>query len=102
MEDILSEAPLYKSLIARGKEEELEKGLEEGREKERERLLHSSRDMLLTLLEKRFPNLSAKAQEIFLTINNPDVLQNLILNVAVAQNEKEAEQYLLEVTQQNS
>ncbi len=98
LEDILSEAPLYKSLIARGKEE----GLEEGREKERERQLHSSREMLLTLFGKRFPNLSPKAQEILLTINNPDVLQNLILNVAVAQNEKEAEQYLLEVSQQNS
>jgi hypothetical protein len=90
LKDILSEAPLYKSLIAQGEEKGLEKQL------------RSLREMLLTLLERRFYHLSKNAQEITLAINNPDVLQNLILNIAVAQNEKEAEQYLLEAAQQRS
>jgi hypothetical protein len=102
LEDILSEAPLYKSLIARGEEQGLEKGLEQGLEKGLEKQLRSLREMLLSLLKKRFSHLSKQAQEISLTINNPDVLQNLILNIAIAQNEKEAEQYLLEVAQQKS
>jgi len=83
-EDILSEAPLYKSLIAQGKEEE--------REKQR----RSLRNTLIEIFDENFPQLSALAQEKLPTISDPDMVQKLLVRVARAQNEKGAKTSLLQ------
>ncbi|GHO98282.1 hypothetical protein KSF_083300 [Reticulibacter mediterranei] len=93
LEDILSEAPLYKSLIARGEEE--------GREKEREKQLLSLRTTLIDLFQESFPQLSVLAQEKLPVISDPDVLQKLIVRVARARDEKDAKTYLLEAVRPN-
>jgi hypothetical protein len=99
LEDILSEAPLYKSLIARGKEEGLKEGREEGREEGR---ILSALNTLTVLFQESFPQLHALAQETLPAIKNPNILEKLIIRVARARDEKEAKKYLLEAAQQKS
>ena len=95
LEDILSEAPLYKSLVARGKEEGLKEGREEGR-------ILSALNTLTVLFQESFPQLHALAQETLPTIKNPSILEKLIIRVARARDEQEAKKHLLEAAQQKS
>jgi hypothetical protein len=95
LEDILSEAPLYKSLIARGEEQGIEKGLKEGQ-------VLSLRDALMEIFDENFPQLSVLAKETLSTVNDRAALQKLIARMFKARDEKDAKKYLLEAALQKS
>ncbi len=72
-EDILSEAPLYKAWIERGREA----GRREGR-------LLVRREKVIYFLSELFPHLIPKAQEILPTLDDPDILEQLTLNILLS------------------
>ncbi len=91
MQDLLKESPLIQEFLEEGRQ----KGIEEG-------ILKGLREMLLTLLQRRFPQLVLEAKELTALIQDPMVLQNLILNISMAQTLEEAQKYLHEVSKQDS
>ncbi|TMC18687.1 MAG: hypothetical protein E6J34_16465 [Chloroflexi bacterium] len=95
LDDILRETPMYKSIERRAREE----GREEGLEKERKLRLSSLRQKLLMLQQKRFPQLSQMASKRVAQITRPDVLEDLMVKLALAQDSDEAEEALLVLAQ---
>ena len=78
-----------------GREEGRQEGLEEGRQ---EGKLEALRQTLLTIAQERFHNakLTRLTKGQATIINDPDVLQDLILKVSLAQTLEEAQKYLLD------
>ena len=119
LDDILRETPMYKSIERRAREEGLEKGLEKGleeglekglekgleeglekgHEEERQLRLSSLRQKLLVLLQKRFPQLHQLASKRMAQITRPDVLEDLMVQLALAQDPNEAQEALLSLAQ---
>ena len=95
MYDILRETRAYQEMTKESREEGRQEGLEEGRQ---EGKLEALRQTLLTIAQERFHNTKmtrlAKGQATI--INDPDVLQDLILKVSLAQTLEEAQKYLLD------
>jgi predicted transposase YdaD len=99
MYDILRETRAYQEMTKESREEGRQEGLEEGLEKGRqEGKLEALRQTLLTIAQERFHNAKmtrlTKGQATI--INDPDVLQDLILKVSLAQTLEEAQKYLLD------
>ena len=111
MYDILRETRAYQEMTKEsreeGRQEGLEEGLEEGRQEgleeglekgRQEGKLEALRQTLLTIAQERFHNAKmtrlTKGQATI--INDPDVLQDLILKVSLAQTLEEAQKYLLD------
>src|SRR5947209_3972434 len=95
MYDILRETRAYQEMTKESREEGRQEGLEEGRQ---EGKLEALRQTLLTIAQERFHNAKmtrlTKGQATI--INDPDVLQDLILKVSLAQTLEEAQNYLLD------
>ena len=87
MHDILADTPLFQEIIKWGREEGLKIGQEEGR-------LEATRHILLSLTSTRFPELQTLAKRRAAKIEQPEILEALITQIAVAQNVEEARQYL--------
>ena len=87
LQDILRDTWAYQEIMQEGREE--------GREEERQQRLKDQRQMLMTLVQVHFSNIVHLAQERADDINDPEVLQSLILKVVAAQDEEEAKQILL-------
>ena len=98
-QDIFRDTPAYQHILAIGREEGLEegreKGLEEGREEVQQRRLLSLRPKLLTLVQTRFPKLKTLMRGQIAIIQEPEILEDLLLKVAIAQTQEEAQDYLL-------
>jgi predicted transposase YdaD len=99
MYDILRETRAYQEMTKESREEGRQEGLEEGLEEGRqEGKLEALRQMLLTIAQERFHNAKmtrlTKGQAAI--IDDPDVLQGLILKVSLAQTLEEAQKYLLD------
>jgi len=111
LDDMLRETPLYQYILQQGLQEGREKGLaqgreegreegrrtgrEEGYEKERQERLASLRQKLLTLVHVRYPRLESLARVQAVEHDDPEMLEEVLLKVALAQNAKEAERHLL-------
>lgn len=91
MYDRLQETPVYKEMTRLA----TEKALQEGQ-------LIASREILLSLVQKRFPKLSRSAKRLASTIDHTSTLQNLILKISTASNLEEARQYLRESSKENT
>ena len=98
MHDIMLDTPIMQEILREGMEkgiaEGLELGMEKGREEGREEglelgRLEASRRILLILTEKRFPELVSLAQEQSSSIQDVEVINNLIVAISSAQNELE-------------
>ena len=94
MYDILRETRAYQELTKESREEGLEKGRRQGREEGLEAL----RQTLLAIAQARFhySMLTRLTRGQAAIINDPAVLQGLILNVSLAQTLEEAQKYLLD------
>ena len=91
LEDILRETRAYQEMAKEGREEGLQEGLKKGK-------LEGLREMLLRIVQARYPSRKmlnlAKGQAAI--IDDPEVLQSLILRVSLAQTIEEAQKYLID------
>ncbi len=106
MNNILRESPFYQEILKEGREEGLEEGFEEGLEKGLEKGLQEGklgalREVLLTVVQVRFPKLARLTKGLAAITEDPEVLQNLILKMSTAQTFEEAQQYLFEEGEEN-
>jgi len=85
-QDILRESPIYQEIVEQG----LEKGREEGR-------IQEQREMLIRLVQLRFPELVALAKHQADGIANPEVLPPVNFKLLDAQTIEEAKQLLLSI-----
>ena len=99
MYDRLQETPLYKEMMRlaseKARQEVLQEGIQEGQ-------LRASREVLLSIVEARFPKLLRSAKQLVKTIDRTSTLQTLILKISTASTSKEARHYLLDVSQQDT
>lgn len=94
LKDILSESWAFQEIMQEGWDQGHEKGMKEGRLEGR---LEGLKQLLFMFISNRFPDLLALAQEKVQTINDGDVLQNLIFKVGTTANAEEVRHYLTEV-----
>ncbi len=109
--DMLRDTPAFQDIMKEGRKEGLEQGLEQGREEGREEGRKEGREegrkegqnealrqALLAIVQARFPSprmiLQTKGQASI--IDDPAVLQDLIVKVSLAESAEEAERYLLD------
>jgi predicted transposase YdaD len=88
LEDILEESWTYKELI--------QKGLEKGREEERQQRIQEQRETLLSFVQMRFPELVPVARQQVASIKDPGALHDLIIKLFAVQTVEEARQALME------
>jgi predicted transposase YdaD len=99
-QDILKESWVYQRIGQEFFAEGIEKGIEEGKkvgikEGEKEGKLQALREMLLNVVKVRFPELHTMTEERVTSINNPEVLSAVNLQLVMAQTSEEARQILL-------
>jgi predicted transposase YdaD len=85
-QDILSESWVYQEIAEQG----VEKGREEGR-------IQGQREMLLMLVQLRFPELEALAKQQTDGITDPELLPTVNFKLLAAQTIEEARQILLNI-----
>ncbi|MBV9231530.1 MAG: hypothetical protein JOZ18_19635, partial [Chloroflexi bacterium] len=78
----------------------IEKGLQQGVQQERQEVLRLQRQLILRLLQKRFPETVDLAQKQIKGATDLDVLQDLLFKVSIAQNAQEVLSALSEVGRQ--
>src|SRR2546423_2538287 len=83
--------------LEKGLEQGLEKGLEKGREQERQKRVEGQRQMLMSLVETHFPEITRQAQQYIDTIHDPEDLQAIILKLSTARRLEEAKGIFPEV-----
>jgi predicted transposase YdaD len=104
-QDILSESWVYQEIgqkyLEQGREQGLEQGLEQGvekgREEERQQELQRQRQTIIGFVQRRFPEITALAEQQTAKITDPETLQTVILRLLDAQTIEEARQILLSV-----
>jgi len=89
MDDVLRDTPVYQEMTRWAREEGLQEGRQEG-------LQEGLRQALLAILTERFPKLLRLAKKQMAVIEEPEILQLLIVKMSIAQSAEEAKQYLLE------
>src|SRR5260221_3295358 len=94
-QDILSESWVYQEIGQKGVEKGREKGREEGREEERQQELQRQRQTIIGFVQRRFPEITALAEQQTAKITDPETLQTVILELLDAQTIEEARQILL-------
>ena len=100
-QDILRETWVYQEIGQEFFEEGLEKGLEKGREEERKRRIQEHRQMLMSLVQLHFPEITEQARQQAERINDPELLQTLSLKLLATQKLDEAKQILFEADKQS-
>lgn len=101
--DILEESWAYQKILREGLEEGRERGLEEGikegikqgRREERDANLKMWRESLITFTDTHFPVLSSLVKKQVKAIEDPMVLQGVMVGLFSAKTVEEARQYLL-------
>lgn len=83
MQDLLRETPIFQMIFAEGRIEGEVKGRIEG-------ILAGRRKTLVHLVNKRFPRLQANAEQQVLHVDDPELLDNLIIDLSIARDEQEA------------
>ena len=81
MHDVLRESPYYQEI--------LQEGREEGK-------LEGQRELLLALVQARFPEMARLTKKLVTVIDDPASLQDVTIKISMAQTDKEVQQYLLE------
>jgi flagellar biosynthesis/type III secretory pathway protein FliH len=90
LDDFLRESSIYQDILAEGKQE----GEKEGEAKAKKERVLSLRGKILILVQNRFPQLKPLADQQIVRIEVPDPLEDLLLEIGMAQSVEEALQYL--------
>jgi hypothetical protein len=98
MYDRLQETPLYKEMVRLATEKARVEALKEAEEARKKDL----REMLLTLVQARFPKLADLTMHLARTIDQSSTLQTLILKISTASSLKEARQHLFKVIEEEN
>ena len=96
-QDILKESWAYQEILREGLEEGREQGREQGLEEGREQGVQALRQTLMSFMEMHFPTIAPLAKKQTDIIEDPVVLQNLIIKMFTVQTAEEAKQYLMAV-----
>ena len=91
-QDILRDSWVYQEIG----QEFLEQGFEKGREEERKQRLQDLRQMILSLVQVRFPEITEQASQQAENITDPELLKALNLKLLAAQELDEAKKILFE------
>ncbi len=101
--DIIRESPVYQEAVEQGMEKGLVQGREEGRQEERLishlQELQRQRKMLLDVVATRFPQLVRLAKILAASVEDPDILPVLIINIMRVQTVEEAKQLLVDMAE---
>jgi predicted transposase YdaD len=95
LKDILRETPAFQQILEEGREEGRETGRKEGLELERQRILQSLRQKLFDLVQVRYGELFALAQEHLPLVEQVEVLEDLFFKIAIATTTEDARKVLL-------
>lgn len=103
--DFIRETEIYQYILQEGRELGIEQGLEQafeqghkqGREQVRQEELQSQRQSIIAFVQARAAELIPLAQRKAEEINNIETLNELILNVFLAQSAEDIRRYLEEV-----
>lgn len=93
LEDIIEQSWTYQEIKRKG----LAEGRAEGKAEERQEWLQTQRNGLISVIQARFPDLVADATERANRAEDPRVLQDVMLKIALAQNSEEAKKHLQEM-----
>jgi hypothetical protein len=109
LRDVLRDTWAYQEIMQEGREEGLQlgiqEGLQEGRQEGRQeglqeglqQRLKDQRQILMTIMQAHFPDLVSLAKKQINAIQDPDMLQQMVLQLLVAQSGEQAEQILLTI-----
>jgi len=109
LRDVLRDTWAYQEIMQEGREEGLQLGIQEGRQEglqegRQEGLqeglqqrLKDQRQILMTIMQAHFPDLISLAKKQINEVQDPDILQHIVLQLLVAQSGEQAQQVLLAV-----
>src|SRR5260370_617551 len=109
LRDVLRDTWAYQEIMQEGREEGLQLGIQEGRQEglqegRQEGLqeglqqrLKDQRQILMTIMQSHFPDLRSLAKRQINEVQDPDILQHIVLQLLVAQSGEQAQQVLLAV-----
>jgi predicted transposase YdaD len=108
MTDILKDSPAYQWMTRDAREDGRVEGLEEGRkegrvegrEKEREEAVEQFRQAVIAVVSHRFPKRVRFTKKLVHLCHDMERLQKLVVNLSIAQNEADAEDYLLSFSEE--
>jgi hypothetical protein len=89
LKDPLRDTPAYQRFLKEGRELERQQNLEQRRQ--------TLRQMLLEIVQGRFPKLLHLTKGLAAITNDPEVLEHLIVKMGTAQTLEEAQEYLINV-----
>ncbi len=81
MHDVLRESPYYQEI--------LQEGREEGK-------LEGQRELLLAIVQARFPEMARLTKKLVTVIDDSASLQDVTVKISMARTDEEVQQYLLE------
>lgn len=93
MFDILRESPAFQKIMQEGWKEGMQEGRQEGIQ---EGILQGHRQTLLKIVNARSPKILHLAKGRGAIIDDPDVLEDLIVKISTAQTLQEAQNYLID------
>ncbi len=96
-QDILRESWVYQEIGQEYLEEGIEKGIEKGREEERHQELERQRELLMSFVQKRFPETMALAKQQVEGITDLEVLRKVFLKLFDAETADEVKKVLFEI-----
>ena len=107
LNDILRETPAYQWILQEGREEGFLKGLLEGKEKgllegqkeERQKVLLSLCEVLVKMVQGRFPQLSSLATKQVDRIQDVEKIEDLLVKISTSSTLEQVQQHLLSIDQ---
>lgn len=95
LDDILEDSWTYQEIVRKG----MEKGVQQGREEERQHTIRGQRETLLEFVHRHFPGLSAFAEVHVENIKDTDALQHLLNQLLfTVQTTEEAKQAIVDAS----
>lgn len=100
LHDILEESWAYQEIKQKGLAEGIQQGRDEERQEARLRELQHHRQMLTTYIETHFPDMVPLVKVQTYDIDDPEVLQRLLIDLFRVQSDEEVERTIMSVSQQ--